>query len=186
MRWITTVVVATAIAGLALAGWAADAEAGTWVRPGATAPAPAPAPKKHGKKPKGGTTTPADPNTGTDPGTGSGGTTGSVQGITQVDGRTWDVSSALVDKYTNNPNALGAQAGVTQVDDGWKVTNVKNGSEVQALGVKAGDVITAVNGCSLGKPLNTLLCSQKLKGEDSYVVKLTRAGKSRTQTYRVQ
>jgi hypothetical protein len=109
----------------------------------------------------------------------------SSSGIVSTGANSWSVPKSVVTRYTSNPNALGSQAAVQQVDSGWRIKSVKSGTDVSAMGVKTGDVITRVNGYSVDGMLNTWWAAQHLKNQPTYRVSVLRAGKPVTLKYQV-
>jgi len=73
-----------------------------------------------------------------------------VEGIVNTDGIT-TVDRSLLDKYTANMDDIWKSIGIneTQVDGkivGFQVTFVRRGSDFAKLGLRRGDIITAING----------------------------------------
>lgn len=107
-------------------------------------------------------------------------------GIVALGDDRYQVPRALIQRYTSDPNALSGQAGASQVDAGWKLSNVKSGSKVQQLGLQSGDVLTSINGYRLDGLTRTWWASQHIKNEDHYNLTIHRGGATKTLRYAVK
>jgi hypothetical protein len=105
------------------------------------------------------------------------------QGITYVGNDTWEVERSKVNAWTNDPSKLGAST--QQKSNGVELTNVRSGSDAEALGAKDGDLLQEVNGLSLSSQADLLVLWGQLKDKDSFRVKLKRGADERTQHYEI-
>lgn len=90
------------------------------------------------------------------------------------------VQRELVEEVFANPAGFAGQAPrvLPAPDGGYKISSIKNGSLVNQLGFKKGDVLLAVNGEELGGMDAIFGLAQKLRRASSVTVTLDRKGKT--------
>jgi type II secretion system protein C len=92
---------------------------------------------------------------------------------------TTDFASVLQDAKAN-PNL------VDGVVKGWRMDRIRKGSIYEKAGVQNNDVIEEVNGVMLSDAAQAVKALQQLKSEDSFELRLIRAGKPVNITFKVR
>jgi len=109
----------------------------------------------------------------------------------RVDDTHFEVTRKLFDAMLSNQAVMSGSAKfVPSIQDnvagGFRVYSVKPGTAFDALGLKSGDIINAVNGRSLASAEDALSVYVAIKQESKFAVELTRGGKPLTLHYTVQ
>ncbi|MEQ1571845.1 MAG: hypothetical protein ABMA64_39830 [Myxococcota bacterium] len=100
----------------------------------------------------------------------------------------WTVDRDVLHRYTRDWSRLD-ELGWSKVHqangeaDGFQLGGVRCGSDLWDAGLRSGDVVHAVNGRSVHSVPQAVLAYTALRGEDRFVVRVTRKGESRTLRY---
>ena len=103
-------------------------------------------------------------------------------GITDLGNNTWQVKRSLVNKWEDNPSRLGD---ASQKNQGFKLSSINNASDAYFVGLRNGDIVTSLNGHSMGSTGEALLAYAAVQNASTINVKLKRDGSSRTHKYKI-
>ncbi|TNE84250.1 MAG: serine protease [Deltaproteobacteria bacterium] len=102
------------------------------------------------------------------------------------------VERALVDHYTGDLSELNRLGYVKKhvgedggKSDGLLVRGIRCGNDLHELGIRNNDIVHTVNGKKVRNLLQAVAVYLKLKGQEDFVVELTRGGKRVTLRYRL-
>lgn len=114
----------------------------------------------------------------------------SVSGIRSLGGNRWEISRSEVDQARSNLSSLLKQARmephvVNGQTDGFVVRMIRPRSLLAKLGMRVGDVVSAVNGVELDSPEKALQIFQQLREAKKLTVDLTRGQERMTFEYEV-
>lgn len=131
--------------------------------------------------------TPAPPSVGVD---GAGGDE-VAQGVTKTGAYDYTIDRKMLDKQLADLSKLQSEARVVphykdNSYQGFKLVGVRPGSLYRAIGIRSGDVITAVNGNKIDSPNKALELFEQLKSSSNISVEIERRGQPKTLGYNIQ
>jgi len=131
--------------------------------------------------------TPAPPVAGAD---GAGGDD-VAQGVTKTGAYDYTIDRKMLDKQLGDLSKLQSEARVVphykdNSYQGFKLVGVRPGSLYRAIGIRSGDVITAVNGNKIDSPNKALELFEQLKSSSNISVEIERRGQPKTLGYNIQ
>jgi S1-C subfamily serine protease len=109
--------------------------------------------------------------------------------ISRAKRTTWRVSSASADLLNLALFARGARivpAPAASAEKGLKLSRVSAKGVFPLLGFKRGDIVQSVNGQLFGSARDVIKALRENEGARRIVVRLSRGGKTRTQTYVIE
>jgi general secretion pathway protein C len=101
--------------------------------------------------------------------------------VRKIDDTSFEVDQALIPELITSPNKVGAR--VRPSAEGFKLFGVQKGGLADAVGLRSGDAIQAVNGMTLKTPDEVLAAYAKIKDLKHVEVAIQRAGKPVTLRY---
>lgn len=120
------------------------------------------------------------------------GTGGDVaQGVTKTGAYDYSIDRKMLDKQLQDLPKLQSEARVVphykdNQYQGFKLVGVRPGSLYRAIGIRSGDVITAVNGNKIDSPNKALELFEQLKSSSNISVEIERRGQPKTLAYTIQ
>lgn len=129
-----------------------------------------------GEKPK-----PRTANAGSDEG-----------GVEELSENTYAVDRELIDKYTNDIDALSSMARALPHKtrdgdiDGYRMSGIRRKSLAEQLGLKNGDVIHSVNGSPLTSIADAMNAYSSLQSDSAFAFEVTRRGQKLNLSYEVR
>jgi general secretion pathway protein C len=111
--------------------------------------------------------------------------------VRQTDGETYVLDREQVNEVISNVNQFMTQLRVQPffmqgVPTGYIVTDIKQGSLIEQIGLKNGDVIQGVNGMPITKPEQAFAAYQQLKNESQITLEVRRGNNSQIMTYELK
>lgn len=134
--------------------------------------------------------TPPQPPTTPPPTDGAGGDEVAA-GVTKTGAYDYTIDRKMIDKQLADLPTLQSQARVVphykdNAYQGFKLVGVRPGSLYRAIGIRSGDVITAVNGNKIDSPNKALELFEQLKSSSNISVEIERRGQPKTLGYTIQ
>ena len=114
-----------------------------------------------------------------------------AQGVTKTGAYDYTLDRKTLDKQLADLPKLQAEARVVphykdNQYQGFKLVGVRPGSLYRAIGIRSGDVITAVNGNKIDSPNKALELFEQLKSSSQISVEIERRGQPKTLGYTIQ
>lgn len=114
-----------------------------------------------------------------------------ASGVTKTGAYDYSVDRKMLDKQLGDLSKLQQEARVVphykdNSYQGFKLVGVRPGSLYRALGIRSGDVITAVNGNKIDSPNKALELFEQLKSSNNISVEIERRGQPKTLGYTIQ
>lgn len=114
-----------------------------------------------------------------------------ASGVTKTGAYDYSVDRKMLDKQLADLSKLQQEARVVphykdNSYQGFKLVGVRPGSLYRALGIRSGDVITAVNGNKIDSPNKALELFEQLKSSNNISVEIERRGQPKTLGYTIQ
>ncbi len=114
-----------------------------------------------------------------------------AQGVTKTGAYDYTIDRKMIDKQLADLPTLQSQARVVphykdNAYQGFKLVGVRPGSLYRAIGIRSGDVITAVNGNKIDSPNKALELFEQLKSSSNISVEIERRGQPKTLGYTIQ
>jgi general secretion pathway protein C len=111
--------------------------------------------------------------------------------VRQTDGETYVLDRERVNDLISNVNQFMTQLRVRPffvngAPIGYLVTDIKQGSLIDQIGLKDGDVIQGVNGIPITKPEQAFAAYQQLKNESQITLEVRRGNSSQVITYELK
>lgn len=134
----------------------------------------------------GATPPPVDPAAGGDTAPGD-----VAQGVTKTGAYDYTIDRKMLDQQLQDLPKLQSEARVVphykdNQYQGFKLVGVRPGSLYRAIGIRSGDVITAVNGNKIDSPNKALELFEQLKSSSNISVEIERRGQPKTLGYTIQ
>jgi type II secretion system protein C len=117
---------------------------------------------------------------------------GGEEGVSSAGEGKYEVDRGLIDKYTQDIEALSKMAraiphrGPDGETDGYRLSGIRRNSLASQLGIKNGDVIHSVNGRPLTSMQEAMSAYQELQTGSSFTFEITRRGQKQTLEYQVK
>ncbi len=110
------------------------------------------------------------------------------KGVRRVDNREYEVLKRMIDTALQDLGEVGRQARVIPAYRkgeyyGFKLIGVRPGSLYRAMDINSGDIILQINDHVISDAGKALLLFEELNTRDKVVLRFTRRGRERTQTY---
>lgn len=114
-----------------------------------------------------------------------------AQGVTKTGAYNYNIDRKMLDAQLQDLPKLQSQARVVphyrdNQYQGFKLVGVRPGSLYRAIGIRSGDVITAVNGNKIDSPNKALELFEQLKSSSNINVEIERRGQPKTLGYTIQ
>jgi len=114
-----------------------------------------------------------------------------AQGVTKIGAYDYSIDRSMLDKQLADLPTLQSQARVVphykdNQYQGFKLVGVRPGSLYRAIGIRSGDVITAVNGNKIDSPNKALELFEQLKSSSNIQVEIERRGQAKTLGYTIK
>jgi len=114
-----------------------------------------------------------------------------AQGVTKTGAYDYTLDRKMLDKQLADLSKLQSEARVVphykdNSYQGFKLVGVRPGSLYRAIGIRSGDVITAVNGNKIDSPNKALELFEQLKSSSNISVEIERRGQPKTLGYTIQ
>lgn len=112
------------------------------------------------------------------------------EGIQKTGAYDYQISRSMLDSELKDLGKLQSEARVVphykdQQYQGFKLVGVRPGSLYRAIGIRSGDVITAVNGTAIDSPNKALELFEQLKNSADIKVDIERRGQAKTLSYQI-
>lgn len=114
-----------------------------------------------------------------------------AEGITKTGAYDYTIDRKMLDKQLADLSKLQQEARVVphyqdNQYQGFKLVGVRPGSLYRAIGIRSGDIVTAVNGNKIDSPTKALELFEQLKSSSNINVEIERRGQPKTLNYTVQ
>lgn len=114
-----------------------------------------------------------------------------AEGITKTGAYDYSIDRKMLDKQLADVSKLQQEARVVphyqdNQYQGFKLVGVRPGSLYRAIGIRSGDIVTAVNGNKIDSPTKALELFEQLKSSSNISVEIERRGQPKTLTYNIQ
>lgn len=114
-----------------------------------------------------------------------------AQGVTKTGAYDYNISRSMLDQQLKDLPKLQQDGRVVphykdNQYQGFKLVGVRPGSLYRAIGIRSGDVITAVNGNKIDSPNKALELFEQLKNSSNISVEIERRGQPKTLSYSIQ
>ncbi|MFO0751064.1 MAG: type II secretion system protein GspC [Myxococcota bacterium] len=113
------------------------------------------------------------------------------EGITKTGAYDYSIDRKMLDKQLADISKLQQEARVVphyqdNQYQGFKLVGVRPGSLYRAIGIRSGDIVTAVNGNKIDSPTKALELFEQLKSSSNISVEIERRGQPKTLQYNIQ
>jgi general secretion pathway protein C len=114
-----------------------------------------------------------------------------AQGVTKTGAYDYSIDRKMLDNQLKDLSKLQQEARpVPHYKDnqyqGFKLVGVRPGGLYRAIGIRSGDVITAVNGTKIDSPNKALELFEQLKSSSNITLEIERRGQPKTLNYTIQ